>query len=62
MTLPNATDEDTPGRTAYEAYGTYVDWRSVTGTPIPPWEENHNSAVKDGWEQAAQAVLNRWRD
>lgn len=58
MTLPNATDDDTPGRTAYEAYLGNI--KTSMGLDLPKWEDN-DDAVKNGWESAALAVHHRWR-
>ena len=62
MTLPNASDEDTPGRTAYEAFATAIGGRDYNDEPIPPWTENKNEREVDAWEKAALAVWQRWRD
>lgn len=51
--------QHSPGRTAFEAYAERAGGRSlVTGQDIPPWD-NTRQEVRDAWEAAAEAVLNR---
>lgn len=61
MTLPNASDDDVPGKTAYEVYCTAVGGRSINDDPLPPWDEQ-NERIQDAWNKAAVAVWQRWRD
>lgn len=45
-------------QTAYEAYATFSDWKSlISGAPLPEWGDLPNE-VKMAWEAAAEAVIN----
>lgn len=47
------------GMIAYEAYCQSTGGVSlISGAQLPPWDGLH-SAIKQGWEAAAQAVANR---
>lgn len=46
------------GEIAYRAYGDAVGWTNWQGKPMPPWLELP-PAIRDGWDAAAQAVLDR---
>lgn len=43
------------GQVAYEAYGEVVDWKTVGGTPMPPWEAQ-SDRLRAAWNAAAFAV------
>lgn len=45
----------TPGQVAYEAYGQHRRWRTVSGLPMPTWDQQAEDLC-DAWEQAATAV------
>lgn len=50
------------GQIAYEAYCVQAGNRSLaTGAKLPPWGEQ-NDEIKDAWEAAAKAVLDRWEE
>lgn len=46
----------TPGQIAYNAYGDAREWKTVSGTPMPKWNDQHRD-LRDAWEIGATAVL-----
>jgi hypothetical protein len=49
-------DRTSPGKLAYEAYGTQVEWKSYHGEPLPTWQMLP-ADIKNAWESAADAVI-----
>lgn len=50
------TDTERLGRAAFEQYGRAMGGRTYDGKPIPKWEEV-GEKVREGWRQAAHAVV-----
>lgn len=48
---------NSPGQTAYEAYCSHTNWKSlVSGADLPRWPEV-KPEIKTAWEKAALAVI-----
>lgn len=48
-------NEKSPGQIGYEAYGADVGWTSVSGLPMPTWDELPWK-IKNAWNVAAHAA------
>lgn len=44
------------GQIAYEAYGDNRDWKTVSGAPMPRWDEQ-KPEISAAWEAAAAAAI-----
>jgi hypothetical protein len=55
--------EESPGSVAYSAYFDAVGGRAYDGHALQTWDGlNHHPIIRNAWEKAAQAVLDRCRN